>query len=519
MPDDTAQFGPDFSIIDDLVGVLLRRKLIIVLTTLGMLIATYGVLSYLTEQYESQARLLVKLGRENTEVPITVEKGSVFTSGVQEEEVNSYIKLLQSRVLVEAVIDDVGLDAFDFPLPEPTNLFQRIKRTAKEGVRYAKKQFNELLIVMDLKTRLSDREKVLKLIQESLTVRREGKSNVIYLSVKLPGPQLANRTLGSLLTNYFKHHVGLGHPVNMLAIFDSQANWYHDQYETIQKKIADIRATWSLSSVDQQRSELIQRLGDLQSESDKEQVELARVEHERAATAEALKKIPARLVASETVDPNPALLKLKETLVDKRLQRLEVGARYNETLPAVTTVDDAIREVNGMLSSEKPTQPGPVIYTPHPFRLRFEQSMEEFTIQEAGLAASSTVRSNQIGAIRAELHNLDQGADLLRLAELELSVVKDKYLSNAARREQARVDQALDSSGVADVSILSPPNALNEPVFPRKMLIMGVGGFAGLMLGFGLALVVAWTDDTIYSANDLRGPALPIYLGEFRMSV
>lgn len=518
MNTDPSTFGPDFSIVDDLLSVLLRRKLTIVLTAIGVLGATYGVLSYLTEQYESRAQLLVQLGRENTEVPITVEKGSVFTNGVKEEEVNSYVKLLQSRAMVEEVVDEMGLDAFDLPIPEPTSLFQRVKYTAKQGVRYAKKQLNELLYAMDLKTRLTDREKVVKLVQGALTVRREGKSNVISLTVRLPDAELASRTLQSVLSNYFKRHVGLGHATDMLALFDSQTNWYHDQFEKTQSKISQIRRKWNISSVDQQRAELITRLGDLQSKSDKDQIELARVQTERDATTEALKSIPDRIVTSETVDPNPVALKLKETLVDKRLERLDVGARYTDTLPAVTTVDDAINEVSDMLGAENPTQQGAVTSAPHPFRLRFLQNLEEYNIQQAGLAASSVARRNQILAIRKELRNLDEGADLLKVALLERSVAQDKYLSSASRREQARVDQTLDSSGVADVSVLSPPSTLSEPVSPKKMLIMAVGAFAGLMLGLALALVQSWIDDAIYSAKDLKGASLPPYLGEFRMS-
>jgi uncharacterized protein involved in exopolysaccharide biosynthesis len=518
MPIDPSRFGPDLSIIDDLVGVLLRRKLVIVVTTIGVLLATYGVLSYITEQYESDARLLVQLGRENTEVPITVEKGSVFTSGVQEEEVNSYVTLLQSRVLVELVVEDLGLDAFDFTPLEPTNLFERVKYTAKQGVRFAKKQVTNLLIFADLKDRLSDRDKVIKLVEGALNIQREGKSNVIYVAVRLPSAELANRTLASVIKHYFELHVGLRQSSGVLSLFNTQTEFYRDEFEKQQGKVAAIRQEWNLSSVDQQRAELLRRLNTLQSQANTELVEIARVSRERQAMVEALVRLPQRLMTSETVEPNPAILKLKTTLVDKRLQRLDVGARYDEQLPAVTTIDEAIDAVSHMLDTEDKSQPGAVTYVPHPFRLQFEKSLEEIDIKEAGLTASSAARATQIEAIQQQLRDLNRGEDLLKLADLELSVVQEKYLSNASRREQARTDQEFDAGRVANVIVLSPPTSQNAAVSPRKMLIMGVGMIAGLMLGFALALALSWTDDTIYSANDLRGAALPPYLGEFRMS-
>jgi len=38
------------------------------------------------------------------------------------------------------------------------------------------------------------------------------------------------------------------------------------------------------------------------------------------------------------------------------------------------------------------------------------------------------------------------------------------------------------------------------------------------MLGFGLALVLEWIDDTIYCARDLQSISELPYIGEFRIS-
>ncbi|HYU45458.1 MAG TPA: Wzz/FepE/Etk N-terminal domain-containing protein, partial [Terriglobales bacterium] len=84
------------------LGLLLRRHaggvlLVFAATVLG----AYVTLQFLTERYETSASILVKVGRENTETPLTVQNGGFLATGVRKEEINSELELLTSRSLVE----------------------------------------------------------------------------------------------------------------------------------------------------------------------------------------------------------------------------------------------------------------------------------------------------------------------------------------------------------------------------------------------------------------------------------
>ena len=77
----------------------------ILITTVATVLAVYLSLFFVPETYEATALLEVMLGRQNTELPATVQKGSVYPSGVQREEVNSNIQLLKARESGENVVD------------------------------------------------------------------------------------------------------------------------------------------------------------------------------------------------------------------------------------------------------------------------------------------------------------------------------------------------------------------------------------------------------------------------------
>ena len=81
--------GPNWQ---DLIQDVLRHWLLIAIFFVFTTAGTYVTLQLMTPKYESTAALLVKLGRENMQVPNTVNAGSVFSSGVRAEEINSGVR-------------------------------------------------------------------------------------------------------------------------------------------------------------------------------------------------------------------------------------------------------------------------------------------------------------------------------------------------------------------------------------------------------------------------------------------
>src|SRR5436189_6424117 len=100
------------SLWEDLLAVVRRRKKLIAITTVSAAVAVYVGLLFVGDKYEAEASFLVLLGRENTELPLTVERGTVHSDGVKKEEVNSYIALINSPTVIAAAVDSVGLDRF-----------------------------------------------------------------------------------------------------------------------------------------------------------------------------------------------------------------------------------------------------------------------------------------------------------------------------------------------------------------------------------------------------------------------
>lgn len=284
--------GSNRTIVDDLVGVARRRKAVILITTLATTLTVYLGLLFVPERYEATAQLQVMLGRENTELPAAVQRGNVYPTGVQREEINTDIQLLKSRESVENVVDVMGLEPFRFDPQPPRTLFQYIKHAARVAKDWAQDTVVNGLILIGLKKELTEREKVIALLTSSLDAVKEGDSNVIRVSLRLPGRKTATEALATVIRSYFDRQASLRAKRQVLSILEAQVSGDTGELENLQRQRKQIKHEWGLSSIERQRTELLQRLHKVLYEMEDRKSQLAAAEASRAVIAKRSATIP-----------------------------------------------------------------------------------------------------------------------------------------------------------------------------------------------------------------------------------
>jgi uncharacterized protein involved in exopolysaccharide biosynthesis len=484
----TAEPETPREVLEDVVQALRARKLPALLAFAAAVVAAYVYLQFQTDQYEAEAGLFVRLGRENAETPVTVAKGIVNTIGVREEEVNSDIQLLSSQSLTEEVLDRVGVAAFEFEAPPPRTLFQKLKAQLRAVYRWARAQVKTGLIALGLKKPLSKREEAIELLLRSLTVDRVKSSDVIRLRLRLPDPALASRCLDELLASYFRRHSEVRKDANVADFFTARTEDHERRLEDIDRRIIRLRDGVGLSAVDRQRSLLLGRLDDAQkaieeAEDLRELVEKRRASAGRTSGPEPIPSGSAR--AAGDLVPNPSVEAIREKLTAMHLERVSASGSRTESSQSRQRLEAQIDEVESLLL--------------HGLNERLAQLRARAHDLEARLKALNA------GQVALDQLNREKGVD------------EQNYYVYAKRMEEARINDELNRSRVVNVSVLYPPTVSIEPVAPRKLLIMGIALAVGVALGFSAALVPAYFDNTLRTGRDVRGVAGVTFLGTFRL--
>jgi len=475
--DQVMQLGSAF--VADLVRALDYHRWLIVATVLGAVLTTYGAMQFVSDEYESTARLLVKLGRENVDVPVSVEKGGLISTGVRKEDINSEIQMLSARAQVEAAVDALGPDAFKLEPPPPQTLFQKVKYELRRAVRWTKAQFKELSILLNLRPRLSEREEAVTLVQKVLRVEREKDSDVISVAARLPSADLAMQVVDMVVKLYLEKRVEIRRERGMSNFFDEQLQALRDQLKLLDASRLGLREGLQISTIAEERSLLVGRLQLLRNETQSDEAEMRLLRLPVGALPTGPGEVPARLSSQ----PNHEQLRAKVT--ELRIRRTELLQRFNDGAEAVQRVDREIAQIESTL----------------------RQSVETQLNQ----------RRTVVGDIETRLRALNRAESDLDRLERERVVVLQTFQTYAKRGEEARVSEALDLRRVSNIAVLNTAERPIEAVAPRKLLMVGLALPLGLLVGLALALFLEYLNQTIRDERDLNGPDRALFLGRLRM--
>lgn len=469
--DQVMQLGSAF--VADLMRALDYHRWLIVATTLGAVLTTYGAMQFVGEEYESTARLLVKLGRENVEVPVSVEKGGLISNGVRKEDINSEIQMLSARSQLEAAVDALGPAAFKLLPPAPQTLFQKFKYELRRVVRWTKAQFKELSILLNLRPRLSEREEAVTLVQKALRVEREKDSDVISIAARLPSADLAMQVVDTVVRLYLERRVEVRRERGMSSFFDEQLQTLRDQLKLLDASRLQLRDGLQISTIGEERSLLLGRLQLLRKEAQSDEGELKLLRLPAGSTASA---------AGLSSQPNHEQLRAKVT--ELRIRRTELLQRFRDDAEAVQRVDREIAQIETTL----------------------RQSIE----------AQLTERRTVAAGIETRLRALNHAESELDRIERDRAVVLQTFQTYAKRSEEARVSEALDLRRVSNIAVLNAAERPIEAVAPRKLLMVGLALPLGLLVGLALALFLEYLNQTIRDERDLGGADRALFLGRLR---
>jgi polysaccharide biosynthesis protein PslE len=501
---------------EDLSAVLSRRKALVILVAITMVAAVYAGLLFVNDKFEAKASLLVRIGRENVEVPVTVEKGSIFPTGIRKEEINSYIALLISRPLIEATVQEVGLERFRGVPPRPQSFLGWVKHGLRTSYRWGKQQLDELQILLALKRRLGEEELAYLALERNMRVEREKDADVIHLSLRLPDALLARDVLQVLTRKYLARHIEVMRgDRSVLQVFEQQTHSYGDSLMSLREKASRLRSELGVSAVAEQKLHQLEMLRAAELGRQDAERERSRIEAEMRSLLQRRPELEELQLTAKSLTPSVARAANRQSLAELHIEKTLALERYQPEADPVRSIQSRIASLESALQETPSEEDGTRTFSRNPILVFVETRLAENEIKARALEAFVEKTESQIEQMKSELTRLDQAEAELQQVQIEISVAEARFLANASRREEARSQEILDGWLVANVSLLSPAAYSEKPVAPRRLLIMLMSVAGGVLAGVGLALLLEWQGQGIYSPRDLERIAPGTWLGSF----
>jgi uncharacterized protein involved in exopolysaccharide biosynthesis len=307
------------------------------------------------------------------------------------------------------------------------------------------------------------------------------------------------------LINFFREKHIIAHRTSgSYEFFDKQSGQLRNEVSKTEEELKKLKSKTGVASLEEQRRILMNRVGSLQQENEATQAALA---ISRAKVQELKGKLAGMsptLVTQETRGTsNQAADLMRARLYELQLKEQELLSKYTPTSMPVKEVRRQIEAAEALLAKEDPTRTQVITGINTAYQdINLELIKEGASL--SSLEAKASVIKSQLGGARSEIAELNHTEVMMVGLQRELSLLDSKYRKYSENLEQARIDQALLTNKISNISVVQDPTTSPEAVRPRKALNIALGFFLGIFGGIGLAFFSEYFDHSLKTPRDVE---------------
>lgn len=469
--------------------------------------------------YRSEAKLLVRLGRETVSLDPTATIGEIVNINRSYDwEINSELEILRSREIVERVVDDLGVDTIlrgsRTPAPnEDANKALAVATPTGEAIQSVKQTLD---VVADGTEKLADtlglsqpsdrRENAIRKLTDNLKIEARQNTSVINLVYKERDPQAARTTLDKFIQAYLEKHLAVYCTTSSQQFFERQVSQLHDKLAATENELRDVKDATGVSALEEQRVVAVNAIGTLEREITQAEAELRASDARATGIQQLLTQVPETVVVEETTgfsDYGADLMRNK--LYELKLQEKDLEGKYRPDSRQLDMIRNQVTEGAAILNKEqqKPTR----TETKKGVNYTFQQIQVLLLTEQSNVSALQSKLEKmrtQVVEARSKLKALNEVENQTNRLQREISLLATSYGRYFDKLEEARIDQALKGDRISNINILQ---AASLPVMPSglgKKISLGLGLLLAIAGGVAFAFLCEHMDHSIKTPEDVR---------------
>ena len=465
--------------VSDVLQVLYRQKKTIAWFSGTVLAITAAVIVFWPRTYESEAKLFVRLGRENVTLDPTATTGQVVSiQSSRELEMQSVIELLESRFVAAGVVDQIGAETIieSGAGSGMSNVIGGAIGTVAGLFSFGEPDDNKV------------KEAAIDSVMDALYVSSPNRSAVVNITCQATNPEFAQILTATVVDVYRNEHSRLNRTARSDEFFDQQAKLIDSQLKDTVEALRDAKNEKGIGSVE---SHLI-FLEEQKSEVEQERLRNARLLAEAKARREALQKSldnmdPEQLAARTDGLPNEAADDMRQQLYSLEIKERELLSLYPETHPLVVAVRRQVENVRDIYSGEAGSR-SQTTYTKNPTYTALDLQASQNNVDIDAFEALDRSLNTQYEAIVSDLKDLNDYSVRLKDLELKRELLEQSYRTYAENLEQARIGAELESEQITNVNVAQEAPLVVIPAGPSKKFTACLGLLIAVFGGVAVGL-------------------------------
>ena len=463
----------------DLVRLFFTYRRPAVYAGVGVLLGVILLLALFPPRYTSDARLLVKPGRENVALPVELMGRAVVTApgGVRD-----YLLDEEAFLTSEALVAPLARELADrlTAASPPEGVWEHIKAVLKGTVRWTVEQARAVLEALRLLDPVPLEESVEQRLRKYFEVSHEAGSSVLELRFTWKDPAVAQMVLDAWVRHYLERRAQLMDTPEVHAFYRQRLADSEARLRELEARLGELRQRIGALDVDQAARELNERITTLEGARDELRARLAGIEAQLAEAKTRLAETPKEVVTRRETGLNPSVEDIRRRLLEARLERERLLRTFRPDAEPVKLLERSIREMEAWLEKEPERIARKETLAPNKLAEALSLSVQELTLSQARLRA-------ELAQKEAQIHELAQRRDRLLAMEAEraevsrrLATEKESYRAYAAALQQARLDEALDRERISNVVVMQAASYNPARSFPKTLPVLAATPFLAL---------------------------------------
>jgi polysaccharide biosynthesis protein PslE len=193
---------------------------------------------------------------------------------------------------------------------------------------------------------------------------------------------------------------------------------------------------------------------------------------------------------------------MRQSLYQVEIQEQELAGKMQDTHPRLAALREQVADLRQILAAQ-PQQRLQSTEALNPSRQALELSLLNESSQAEALVAREQSLVALQGQLQRQLHDLNTQGIAVEQLQQQVELAETNHKDYAQKLEQSRMSRSLDEERISSLSIVQPASYVAKAIGPRRALVLAVGLACAAMAGLATALVAAWLNPLLTTAEQL----------------
>ena len=469
--------------------------------TVTVLMAVLGAF-LLPAKYESNARLLVKPGRDSTTVPIeAANRQTLIAPSTQRDPIVDEEKMLTGRPIVRIVAERYLNEVSNY---QPEGFWKTLKFYVGKGFSWGMDGLRGILQLLGIVEKQSEVDRLAKKLEKNFVVGHEAGSAVMEISFTWDDPAIAQKVVETWVNAYLEQRTQTLGRKSLYAFYEGEMRKVAGQIDQLKQQMTEQLKSINSISVDERLENLTNQINRVSDARSGKLNERAGIRSFLSDARLQLKHQPAEVVTTREISLNPSQLDLKRRLNALQQERAALLRTFLPEAPPVKEIDENIGQLQKLINDESERLERSKNLEPNGIVVSLKQQIIDAELRDRLLSGQIREHDQQLAQLRAERQRIMSNEPQINRLQLELDSAEKSYALYAENLEKARIDQELDNSQISNIALIEHATFNPSRVFPKSLAMLLLALPAGLAVGLLTLYACFLLDQRIHDGESIE---------------